>query len=146
VKKKEPAGTISLQIPAHQANPSPPVGPALGQRGLNIMDFCKKFNDICKEMKYEPGDVIPVVITYYPDKSFTIITKLSPVPNLIKKKLGLKSASKTPGTVTAGKITRSMITEIAKMKMKDMNVTKLSSAESMVAGTCVSMGIEVIEG
>jgi len=146
VKKKEPAGTISLQIPAHQANPSPPVGPAFGQRGLNIMDFCKKFNDICKEMKYEPGDIIPVVITYYPDKSFTVVTKLSPVPNLIKKKLGLKSASKTPGTAVAGKITRSMITEIAKMKMKDMNVTKLSSAESMVAGTCVSMGIEVIEG
>jgi large subunit ribosomal protein L11 len=143
VKKKEPIGQISLQIAAHQANPSPPVGPALGQRGLNIMEFCKQFNERCKKENYDQGDRIPVVISYFADKSFTFITKCPPVPNLIKKKAGLKSGSKTPGTATAGEISLKMIEEIAKMKMADMGVTDLDAAISMVKGTCVSMGVKV---
>jgi large subunit ribosomal protein L11 len=145
VKKKEALGQISLQIAAHQANPSPPVGPALGQRGLNIMEFCKQFNERCKKENYDQGDKIPVVITYFGDKSFTFITKCSPVSNLIKKKLGLKMGSKKPGTESAGEISIAIIEEIAKIKMADMGVTELSSAISMVKGTAISMGLNVQE-
>jgi len=145
VKKKEPIGSIKLNILAHQANPSPPVGPALGQRGLNIMDFCKRFNDECKKQNHEPGDVIPVVISYYADKTFTFVTKLPPVPNLIKKQLKLKSGSKTPGTQFAGEIKKAQIKTIAEMKMKDMGVDSLDAAMKMVEGTCVSMGVKVIQ-
>lgn len=145
MKKKEALGTIKLNIIAHQANPSPPVGPALGQRGLNIMDFCKRFNDECKKQNYDQGDLIPVVITYYADKTFTFETKLSPVPNLIKKELKLKSGSKTPGTQFAGEINKAQIEKIAKMKLKDMGVDSIDSAMRMVEGTCVSMGIKVVE-
>lgn len=143
MKKKEIVGTISLQVPAHQANPSPPIGPALGQRGLNIMEFCKQFNEICKKKNLQPGDVIPTIITYYGDKTFTIVTKNPPVPNLIKKAVGITSASKTPGTAFAGTINAKQIEEIAKIKMEDMSVDNLESAMSMVRGTCVSMGIKV---
>jgi large subunit ribosomal protein L11 len=143
VKKKEPAGTISLQIPAHKANPSPPIGPALGQRGLNIMEFCKQFNEHCKKGNFDEGDVIPVVITYFPDKTFNFVTKMSPVPNMIKKELKLASGSKTPGTQSVGTITKAQIEKIAKVKMKDMSVDSLPAAMSMVEGTCMSMGIKV---
>lgn len=143
MKKKEIVGKISLQLKAHQANPSPPTGPALGQRGLNIMEFCKQFNELCKKKGLQPGDVIPTIITYYADKSFTIVTKNPPVPNLIKKALGIESASKTPGTAFAGTINNKQIEEIAKIKMEDMSVDNLESAMSMVRGTCVSMGIKV---
>jgi large subunit ribosomal protein L11 len=145
VKKKEPAGTISLQIPAHKANPSPPIGPALGQRGLNIMEFCKQFNEQCKKANFDEGDVIPVVITYYPDKTFNFITKLPPVPNMIKKELKLASGSKTPGTQFVGSISKTQVEKIAKIKMKDMSVDSLPAAIRMVEGTCVSMGIKVEE-
>lgn len=143
MKKKEPVGFISLQIPAGQANPSPPVGPALGQRGLNIMEFCKQFNELCNKDKIEPGMIIPVVIAYYADKSFTITMKKSPVSILVKKALGLKSGSKTPGTQTAGQITIAQIEEIANIKMADMGVDNIEAAKLMVMGTCQSMGIKV---
>ena len=145
MKKKEPKGFIKLNITAHQANPSPPVGPALGQRQLNIMDFCKRFNDECKKQNYDQGDLIPVVITYYEDKKFDFITKLPPVPNLIKKELGLKSGSKTPGTQFVGEIKKAQVRKIAEMKIKDMGVDCIESAMRMVEGSCVSMGIKVVE-
>lgn len=143
MKKKEPAGSISLQVPAHQANPSPPLGPALGQRGLNIMDFCKQFNDHCKKKGYEPGDVTPTVITYYPDKSFTFETKSPPVPFLVMKATGKKKGAKTPGTETVASLAQDQVKEIAEKKMEDMGVDNIDSAISMVKGTCLSMGIEV---
>jgi large subunit ribosomal protein L11 len=143
VKKKEPIGSISLQVPAHQANPSPPLGPALGQRGLNIMEFCKQFNDHCKKKGYNPGDVTPTVITYFADKSFTFETKSPPVPFLVMKASGKQKGAKTPGTETAGSITEAQVREIAEKKMEDMGVDKIESAISMVKGTCLSMGIEV---
>ncbi len=145
MKNKVPVGTISLQVPAHQANPSPPIGPALGQRGLNIMDFCKRFNDACKKEGFEPGDVIPVLITYFADKSFDFKLKNPPVPNLIKKKMKLAKGAKTPGTQVVGIINMTQIKEIAKMKMVDMGVHSLDSAINMVKGTCVSMGVKVEE-
>ena len=139
--KKAITGYVKLQIPAGSANPSPPVGPALGQRGLNIMEFCKQFNDRTKD--FEKGMPIPVVITAYADKSFTFITKTPPTSYLVKKKAGLASGSKLPGRDKAGKISKSDILEIAKMKMADMGVTDLDAAISMVKGTCVSMGVKV---
>lgn len=146
MKKKEKVGSISLQVPAHQANPSPPIGPALGQRGLNIMEFCKQFNDISKKKNFEPGDVIPVVIDYFADKSFVITTKNPPVPNLIKKFMKLKSGSKTPGTAFVGTLSKADIQKIAEIKMGDMGVEgNLEAAKSMVRGTCVSMGVKVEE-
>ncbi|MDF3047447.1 MAG: rplK [Candidatus Midichloriaceae bacterium] len=144
MKKKEPVGQISLQIAAHQANPSPPVGPALGQRGLNIMQFCKDFNDLCKKQNIEPGMPTPVIISYYADKSFSMILKKPPVPVLVKKALKLNSASKKPGTDFVGNINMDQITEIAKIKMEDMGVDSLEAASQMVIGTCRSMGVKVI--
>lgn len=143
MKKKEPVGFISLQIPAGQANPSPPVGPALGQRGLNIMEFCKQFNEQCVKQKIEPGLLTPVVIAYYADKTFTMVLKKPPVSVLVKKALKLKSGSKTPGTQSAGTITMAQVEEIAKTKMDDMGVDDLVAASQMVIGTCKSMGVKV---
>ena len=146
MKKKEPVGSISLQVPAQQANPSPPIGPALGQRGLNIMEFCKQFNDHSKKQGHAPGDMIPTVISYYADKTFTFITKMPPVPNMIKKALGLTAGAKTPGTQTVGTIKMAQIKEIAKVKMADMGVDNIEAAISMVRGTCVSMGVKIEDG
>ena len=139
--KKKILGFIKLQIPAGKANPSPPVGPALGQKGLNIMEFCKAFN--AETQKMEPGIPVPVIITAFEDKSFTFITKLPPVSYYIKKAAGLKSASKEPGKVVAGKITSAQVKEIAEAKMPDLNCSSVESAMQMVAGQARSMGIKV---
>ena len=133
---------IKLQIPAGQANPAPPVGPALGQQGVNIMAFCKEFNAATKG---EAGMVIPVVITVYADKSFTFITKSPPASALLKKAAGIASGSKTPNKDKVGKVTRKQVMEIVKLKLKDMNATNEEAAFRVVAGTARSMGIEVLE-
>lgn len=140
-QKKKVVGLIKLQIPAGQAKPAPPVGPALGQRGLNIMEFCKAFNDKTKNM--EQGMAIPVEITAYADKTFTFITKTPPATALIKKALGLKSGSKKPGTEVAGKISQEQIDEIAKIKMPDLNAHDIESAKKIIAGSALSMGLKV---
>ena len=140
---KKIIGFIKLQVPAGKANPSPPIGPALGQRGLNIMEFCKAFN--AKTQGMEAGLPIPVVITAYADKSFTFITKLPPVSYYIKKAAGVKSASKTPGKEVAGKITMAQVKEIAEAKMPDLNCSTVEAAMNMVKGQAVSMGIQVTE-
>ena len=134
-------GYIKLQIPAGKATPSPPVGPALGQKGVNIMEFCKAFNDATKS--FEPDMPIPVVITVYQDKSFTFETKQPPTSFFIKKTLKLKKASKTPGKESIAKITDIQIKEIAEQKMNDLNTDDLEAAKKMVAGTARSMGILV---
>ena len=138
---KKIAGYIKLQIAAGKANPSPPVGPALGQRGLNIMEFCKAFNAATQKM--EPGMPIPVVITAYADRTFTFITKLPPVAYLILKAAGVKSGSGTPNTKSVGTITEAQVKEVAEMKMPDLNCSTVEAAMSMVKGQCVSMGIKV---
>lgn len=146
MKKKEPVGTISLQVKAQEAQPSPPIGPALGQRGLNIMEFCKQFNERSKNIPgIEKGDVLPVIITYYADKSFEFVAKLPPVPNQIKKRAKLASGAKKPGTETAGSISRTDIRSIAEAKMGDMNVDCIESAMRMVEGTAKSMGVKVVD-
>ena len=137
---KEITGTIKLQIAAGQANPAPPVGPALGQKGVNIMAFCKEFNAATQK---EAGMVIPVVITVYQDKSFTFITKTPPAAALLKKAAGIAKGSGTPNRDKVGKVTRSQVTEIAKLKMKDLNANDEEQATRMVVGTARSMGIEV---
>lgn len=138
---KKIIGFIKLQIMAGKANPAPPVGPALGQRGLNIMEFCKAFNARTAEM---PSDAhIPVVITAFADKSFTFITKKPPVPYYVKKMAGIKGGSKTPGRDVTGFLTREQLREIAQEKMEDLNAFTLEAAMSMVAGTARSMGVEV---
>jgi len=141
--KKKILGLIKLQIPAGKANPSPPVGPALGQKGLNIMEFCKAFN--AETQKMEPGMPIPVIITAYEDKSFTFITKRPPVSYFIKTAAKLKSASKEPGKVIAGQITLAQVKEIAQNKMPDLNCSTVESAMAMVKGQAISMGIKVVE-
>jgi large subunit ribosomal protein L11 len=138
---KKVVGQIKLQIPAGAANPSPPVGPALGQRGLNIMEFCKAFN--AKTQKMDKDLVIPVVITAYADKSFDFVLKTPPAAVLLKKVLGLKSGSGTPNTNKVGKITRAQLEEIAKTKMPDLTAADLEAAVLTIAGTARSMGIEV---
>lgn len=139
---KKVAGMIKLQIPAGKANPSPPVGPALGQQGVNIMDFCKQFNAKTQQM----GDtVIPVVITVYSDRSFTFITKSPPVSVLLRQAAKLKSGSKTPQSDKVGKVTLAQVTEIAQTKLPDLNGIHLESAITQVKGTANSMGIEVVE-
>lgn len=140
---KKIVGYIKLQIPAGKANPSPPVGPALGQRGLNIMEFCKAFNAATQKM--EPGMPIPVVITAYADRTFSFITKMPPVSYFIVKAAGLSKGSKEPGRTKAGKITKAQVQEIAKEKMPDLNCSTVEAAMSMVAGQARSMGIEVVE-
>lgn len=144
---KKITGYIKLQIPPGAANPSPPVGPALGQKGVNIMDFCKAFNAATQEQQKQfPGMKLPVVITVYADRSFSFITKLPPVPQLVRKEANVKSGSKEPGKVFVGSIKKSQIRKIAEMKIQDTNATTIEAAMQMVAGTAVSMGIEVKEG
>lgn len=138
---KKITGVIKLQIPAGQANPAPPVGPALGQHGVNIMGFCKEFNAVTKD---QPGMIIPVVITVYQDKSFTFITKSPPASVLLKRAAGIASGSKTPNKETVGKVTRQQVLEIVKLKQKDLNAVNDEAAIRVVAGTARSMGIEVI--
>ncbi|MGI9228805.1 MAG: 50S ribosomal protein L11 [Gammaproteobacteria bacterium] len=131
---------IKLQVPAGQANPSPPVGPALGQHGLNIMDFCKEFNAQTQEM--EQGLPVPVVITVYNDKSFTFVTKTTPASYLLKKAAGVKSGSSTPHTDKVGKVSRAQLEEIAKTKDSDLSANDLDAAVRTIAGTARSMGLE----
>jgi large subunit ribosomal protein L11 len=138
---KKITGYLKLQVPAGSATPSPPIGPALGQRGLNIMEFCKAFNARTQEL--EKGSPIPVVITIFGDKSFAFETRLPPVTYLIKKAVNLKSGSKLPGKDSAGTITQAQIREIAEQKMKDLNAYDLDAAASMIAGSARSMGIQV---
>lgn len=137
---KKITGIVKLQIPAGQANPAPPVGPALGQQGVNIMAFCKEFNAATQK---EAGMVIPVVITVYQDKSFTFITKTPPAASLLKKAAGIAKGSGVPNRGKVGKVTRQQVAEIAKLKMKDLNAFDADHAARMVAGTARSMGIEV---
>lgn len=133
-------GYIKLQIPAGKATPAPPVGPALGQHGVNIMAFTKEFNE---RTKNDVGLIIPVVITVYADRSFSFITKTPPAPVLIKKAIGLASGSGVPNKTKVGKITMEQIRKIAELKMPDLNAASVETAMSMVAGTCRSMGVEV---
>ncbi|MFC0246682.1 50S ribosomal protein L11 [Falsochrobactrum ovis] len=139
---KKVAGQLKLQVPAGAANPSPPIGPALGQRGINIMEFCKAFNAASQEM--EKNSPIPVVITYYQDKSFTFTMKTPPVTYFLKKATNLKSGSKAPGKEKAGTIAREKIREIAEAKMKDLNAADVDSAMRMIEGSARSMGLEVV--
>ena len=138
---KKIVGYVKLQVAAGSATPSPPIGPALGQRGLNIMEFCKAFNAATQEM--EKGSPIPVVITAYADKSFTFEMKQPPVTYFIKKAVNLKSGSKNPGKESAGTITVAQLRDIAQKKMKDLNADDIDSAVSMIAGSARSMGIQV---
>src|SRR5512134_844944 len=138
---KKIVGYIKLQVPAGKANPSPPVGPALGQRGLNIMEFCKAFN--AQTQKVEPGLMLPVVITAFADKSFTFIIKTPPAPVLIKKALKLEKGSSKPHSDKVGKLTRAQAEEIAKTKMPDLTAADLEGAVRTVAGSARSMGVEV---
>jgi len=139
---KEVLGLIKLQIPAGGANPSPPVGPALGQRGLNIMDFCKAFNEKTKDL--EKGAPIPVVITAYKDRTFTFITKLPPVSYYLKKAAKIKKGNSTPGRTLVGKVTLEDVKKIASEKMVDLNAINIEGAINMVKGSAVSMGMEVV--
>ncbi|MCB1416074.1 MAG: 50S ribosomal protein L11 [Nitratireductor sp.] len=138
---KKIAGYLKLQVPAGNASPSPPIGPALGQRGLNIMEFCKAFNAKTQEM--EKGAPIPVVITIFQDKSFTFEIKTPPASHYLKQAAKLKSGSKTPGKSTAGKISTKQVRDIAEAKMQDLNADTIEAAMRMVEGSARSMGIEV---
>lgn len=140
---KEVLGLIKLQVPSGKANPAPPIGPALGQKGLNIMEFCKQFNAL--KFDYDIGTPIPVTIVAYKDKTFTFTTKNPPVSFLIKLEIKLAKGSSNPGKDSAGKITRAQIANVAKKKMIDMNATDLEACISMVAGSAISMGLEVID-
>lgn len=139
---KKVTGYIKLQIPAGKATPAPPVGPALGQHGVNIMGFCKEFNE--KTAK-QAGYIIPVVITVYADRTFTFIMKTPPVPVLIKKAIGLDKGSGEPNRKKVAKITRAQLREIAQTKQPDLNAASLEAATSMMAGTARSMGVEVVD-
>ena len=138
---KKIAAYIKLQVKAQEANPSPPIGPALGQRGVNIMEFCKAFN--AKTQDVEKGLPLPVVITVYSDKSFTFITKTPPASVLLKKAVGIKSGSKTPNKVKVGTVTRAQLEEIAKTKMEDLTAADLDAAVRTIAGSARSMGLNV---
>ena len=139
---KKIAGQLKLQVKAASATPSPPIGPALGQRGINIMEFCKAFNAQTQEM--EKGSPVPVVITYYVDKSFTFVMKTPPVSYYLKKAANLTSGSKEPGKVKAGSVSRDKVREIATAKMKDLNANDVEAAMRMVEGSARSMGLEVV--
>ncbi len=141
---KKVVGFIKLQVPAGKANPSPPIGPALGQRGLNIMEFCKAFN--AATQKLEPGLPVPCVITAYQDKSFTFVMKTTPASILIKKAAKIDSGSPRPHSDKVGKITRQQAEEIAKIKMPDLTAADLEAAVRTIAGSARSMGVEVVEG
>ena len=138
---KKIAGYIKLQVPAGKANPSPPIGPALGQRGLNIMEFCKAFN--AKTQQMEPGMPIPVVITAYADRTFTFETKTPPASYFLKKAAGLPKGSQTPGRGTVGSVSMDQVKEIAKQKMQDLNAVDEAGAVEMILGSARSMGLEV---
>ncbi len=138
---KKIAGTMKLQVPAGQANPSPPVGPALGQRGINIMEFCKAFNAKTQEM--EPGAPCPTVITYYQDKSFSMDIKTPPASYFLKKAAKLKSGATNPSREVVGSVTTKQVKEIAEAKMKDLNATSVEGAMQIIMGSARSMGIEV---
>ena len=139
---KKIEGYIKLQIPAGNANPAPPVGPALGQHGVNIMDFCKQFNAKTQD---QPGMIIPVVITVYADRSFSFITKTPPAPVLIKKACGIKSGSGKPNKQKVAVLPKAKLQEIAELKMKDLNAASLEAAMSMIEGTAKSMGVTIGE-
>ena len=141
---KKISGYIKLQVAAGAANPSPPIGPALGQRGVNIMEFCKAFNAATQEL--EKGMPIPTIITVYSDRSFSFVTKTPPATFLIKKAVGIKSGSKTPGKEVAGKITRAQLADIAQAKMADLNANDIEQATKIIEGSARSMGLEVVEG
>ncbi|NBT40419.1 MAG: 50S ribosomal protein L11 [Alphaproteobacteria bacterium] len=138
---KKIIGSLKLQVPAGKANPSPPIGPALGQRGLNIMEFCKAFNAATQEM--EAGMPIPVVITIFQDKSFTFTTKTPPASYFLKKAAGLKSGGKEPGRSVAGSVTMEQVREIAEAKMADLNANDIDAAAKIIAGSARAMGLEV---
>ena len=140
---KEIIGLIKLQVPAGAANPSPPIGPALGQRGLNIMGFCKEFNARTGDM--DKGTPLPTVITVYQDKSFTFVTKTPPATFFLKQAAGLKSGAKLTGRETVGKITRTQLREIAEKKMKDLNANDVEAAAKIIEGSARSMGLEIVE-
>jgi large subunit ribosomal protein L11 len=139
---KEVVATIKLQIPAGQANPAPPVGPALGQNGVNIMAFCKEFNAATQK---QAGDILPVVITVYKDKSFTFITKAPPAAILLKKAANIAAGSKEPNKVKVGKLTKKEVMDIVKVKMKDMNANSEEAAYRTLVGTARQMGIDVVD-
>ncbi|QAY78296.1 50S ribosomal protein L11 [Sphingosinicella sp. BN140058] len=141
---KKITGYIKLQVPAGAANPSPPIGPALGQRGVNIMEFCKAFNAATNEL--EKAMPIPTIITVYADRSFSFETKTPPATFLLKKAAGLKSGSKEPGKTSAGTVTRTQVREIAETKMKDLNANDLDAAAKIIEGSARAMGLEVVEG
>jgi large subunit ribosomal protein L11 len=141
-KKKDVIGFIKLQIPAGQANPAPPVGPALGQHGLNIMDFCKSFN---AQTKQSTGTLIPVEITVYKNRTYTFITKTPPASELLKKELGLSSGSAEPNRDKVGNVTNDQLRKIARMKMQDLNAADEEAAMRMIAGTARSMGIDLAD-
>jgi large subunit ribosomal protein L11 len=141
---KKITGYIKLQVPAGAANPSPPIGPALGQRGVNIMEFCKAFNAATQEL--EKGAPIPTVITVYADRSFSFATKTPPASFLLKKAAKLKSGSKEAGKVSAGTIRRSQLATIAEQKMKDLNANDIAAATKIIEGSARAMGLQVVEG
>jgi large subunit ribosomal protein L11 len=140
---KKIVGYIKLQVPAGKANPSPPIGPALGQRGLNIMEFCKAFNAATQGM--EPGMPVPVVITAFADRTFTFTTKTPPASYFLKRAAGLEKGGQTPGRSTSGKVTLAQVREIAQTKMEDLNASDLDAAVNMIKGSARSMGLEVVE-
>lgn len=137
---KKVIAAIKLQIPAGQANPSPPVGPALGQRGVNIMEFCKAFNAATQSQQ---GMIIPVIVTVYADRSFTFVTKTPPASVLLKKAAGIEKGSGEPGKVKVGKVTRAQVREIAQIKLRDLTAKDLEAAEKTVEGTARSLGLEI---
>ena len=140
-KGKKITGYIKLQIPAGQANPAPPIGPALGQHGINIMEFCKQFNE---QTASQAGTILPVVITIYADRTFSFITKTPPAAVLIKKAIGIDKGSKEPNRSKVGEITKAQIEEIAKLKLKDLNARKVESAVKIIEGTAKSMGVKIV--
>lgn len=141
---KKIEGYIKLQVSAGEAKPSPPIGPALGQRGVNIMEFCKQFNAATQDV--EKGTPLPTVITVYADRSFTFVTKTPPATYLIKKVLNLKSGSKEPGKISAGTITRAQLAEVAQAKMVDLNANDIEAATKIIEGSARAMGLQVVEG
>ena len=141
---KKIEGYIKLQVPAGKATPSPPIGPALGQRGVNIMEFCKAFNAATQDL--EASMPIPTIITVYADRSFTFVTKTPPASFLIKKAAGLKSGSKEPGKISGGTITRAQLAEIAQTKMADLSANDIEQATKIIEGSARSMGLTVVEG
>ena len=141
---KKITGYIKLQVPAGEAKPAPPIGPALGQRGVNIMEFCKSFNAATANV--EKGTPLPTIITVFADRSFTFTMKQPPATYLIKKAMNLKSGSKEPGKIVAGKITRAQLAEIAQAKMVDLNANDIDAATKIIEGSARAMGLEVVEG